>query len=280
MDLDNLFDSAHADTLERMKIEEDKMFSNRQRKPGHPGCLAGVDKKIAEKEERSRQQKVEVEKIKKAASTSLTSHELSHQELDVSFLSSDESLPETSNVVATDTSRKRGRKDFVSMKLEAAFYRCQLSIRDSVYIIWATVEALGFSTDKHPINKSSIQRVQSQMRMARAKDIMTDFLDCVPGVITVHWDSKLLPGLDVRSIKEERLPVLIFEEKELLLAVPKLDSSSRKAQAKAVLDALHDWNLDDQVEIMCCNTTASNTGRLNGACVLLKQRLERGLFLK
>ena len=89
------------------------------------------------------------------------------------------------------------------------------------------MEALGFSTDEHPINKSSIQRIQSQMRMARAKDIKTDFQDRVPDVITAHWDGKLLPGLDVRSPKEERLPVLIFEENELLLAVPKLDSSGK-----------------------------------------------------
>ena len=89
----------------------------------------------------------------------------------------------------------------------------------------------------------------------------------------------MLPGLDIRSPKEERLPVLIFEEKELLLAVPKMDSSSGKAQAKAVLDALHDWNLDDQVQIMCYDTTASNTGLLNGACLLLEQRLERELLL-
>ena len=88
--------------------------------------------------------------------------------------------------------------------------------------------------------------------MAIAKDITTDFQDRVPDVITVHWDGKLLPGLDVRSPKEEQLQVLIsFEEKDLLLAVPKLDSSSGKAQAKAVLDALmHDWNLDDQVQII------------------------------
>ena len=124
MDLDNLFDIAHTDDLERMKIEEDQMFLHKQREPGRPGCLVGVDKKIAEKQERSRQRKVEDEKRKKAASTSLTLHELSHQELDVSFLSSDEeSVPETSNVVATDTSRKRGRKDFVSPKLVAALDR-------------------------------------------------------------------------------------------------------------------------------------------------------------
>ena len=93
--------------------------------------------------------------------------------------------------------------------------------RDSVSIIQATVEAQGFSTDEHPIKKSSIQMIRSQMRMARAKDIKTDFQDPVPDVITAHWDDKLLPGLDVRSPKEECLPVLIsFEENELLLAVP------------------------------------------------------------
>ena len=45
MDLNNLFDIAQADALEIMKIEKDKMFLHRQREPGHPGCLEGVDKK-------------------------------------------------------------------------------------------------------------------------------------------------------------------------------------------------------------------------------------------
>ena len=113
------------------------------------------------------------------------------------------------------------------------------------------------------------------MRMARAKGIRTDFQDRVPDVITVHWDCKLLPGLDVRSPREERLPVLIsFEENELLLSVPKLDSSSGKAQARAGLG-----NLDDQVQIMWYDTTASNTLHLNGACVLLERGLERELLL-
>ena len=59
----------------------------------------------------------------------------------------------------------------------------------------------------------------------------------------------------------------------------KLDCSSGKAQAKAVLHVLHDWNLDDQVQIMCCDTTASNKERLIGACVLLEQRLEKEMLL-
>ena len=64
MELDNLFDIAHADALETMKIEEDKMCLHRHRQAGRPCCLVGVDKKNAEKEERSRQRKVEDEKRK------------------------------------------------------------------------------------------------------------------------------------------------------------------------------------------------------------------------
>lgn len=62
MNLDNLFDIAHVDVLDRMKIEEDKIFLQRQREQGRPGCLAGVDKKLAEKEERTRQRKIGEEK--------------------------------------------------------------------------------------------------------------------------------------------------------------------------------------------------------------------------
>ncbi|XP_036340150.1 uncharacterized protein LOC118749456 [Rhagoletis pomonella] len=118
------------------------------------------------------------------------------------------------------------------------------------------------------------------MRKHRAESIKSDFQNNMPEVVTVHWDGKLLPGLDVKSSKEERLPIIIsFEEKEQLLAVPKLESSSGKEQAKAVSNALNDWNLKDKVQIMCCDTTASNTGRLKGACVLLEQALERELLL-
>ncbi|GBO04693.1 hypothetical protein AVEN_19393-1 [Araneus ventricosus] len=52
--LDNLFDIAHADALQLMKIEHDRMFLERQREPGRPGHLSGVDKKLTDKEERER----------------------------------------------------------------------------------------------------------------------------------------------------------------------------------------------------------------------------------
>ncbi|CAH1101153.1 unnamed protein product [Psylliodes chrysocephalus] len=128
----------------------------------------------------------------------------------------------------------------------------------------AVVEALVLSCDDFPINKSSIQRIHTQSRKDRTESIKSD--------------GKLLPELDVRSFKEERLPILIsFGEKEQLLAVPKLESLSGQDQAKAVLNAFYDWNVDEKVQIMCCDTTVFNTGRLKGACVLLEQKSDREL---
>ncbi|KAK2577913.1 hypothetical protein KPH14_011858 [Odynerus spinipes] len=116
-------------------------------------------------------------------------------------------------------------------------------------------------------------------RKSSAEAIKTDFQNNVPDVVTVHWDGKLLPGLNVRSSKEERLTIIAsFDDREQLLAVPKLGSSSGKHQAKAASIALYDWNLNDKVQIMCCDTS-SNTGRFNGACALLEQTLGRELLL-
>ena len=60
----------------------------------------------------------------------------------------------------------------------------------------------------------------SSLKKERADAIETDFQDHVPTVVTVHYDGKLLPQLDVNISKEERLPVLIsFDGKEQLLVV-------------------------------------------------------------
>lgn len=292
-DLDNLFDLAHADALAKIKIEEDKMFLLHQREPGRPGCLIGVDKKLMEKEERAKQRILgEENRLRKltipSSSTGSTGCLLYQQlgnETDTSSNSAEshgEHLPTTTETktVQSESLKKRGRKEFLTAKLVSVLDRCQLSIRDSVYILQATVEAIGLNFEDFPINKSSIQRVRTQMRKKRAASIKTDFGNDVPEVVTVHWDGKLLPGLTVRSCKEERLPIVItFGSKEQLLSVPKLENSSGKEQSAAVFRAINDWNLESKVQIMCCDTTASNTGRFNGACVLLEQRLERELLL-
>lgn len=180
----------------------------------------------------------------------------------------EEPLPSSSRSVSSFVNTtKRGRKDFITCKLVATLDRCQLSIRDSVYIIQAVLETLDLSCDNYVINKSSIQRRRTEIRRVIVESIKSNFQNNEPEVVTVHWDGKLLPCLDMRSPKEESIIII------------SLDSSSGKNQASAVSSGLDDWNLNDKVKIMCCDTTASNTGRLNRTCMLLEQKLEKELIL-
>ena len=46
----------------------------------------------------------------------------------------------------------------------------------------------------------------------------------------------------------------------------------------AVHKLVLDWGLFDQVKCMCFATTASNTGRESGACVLLEHKMEKDMI--
>lgn len=62
-----------------------------------------------------------------------------------------------------------------------------------------------------------------------------------PNIVTSYWDGKLLLGLDLRSVKEERLPIIIsYSDKGQLLAVSKLESSSDKYKENAIRTVLFD----------------------------------------
>ncbi|XKL67482.1 hypothetical protein PGB90_002973 [Kerria lacca] len=77
----------------------------------------------------------------------------------------------------------------------------------------------------------------------------------------------------------ERLPIVVTNKNvEQLIAVPQLERSTGKEQASAVCDVLRSWGLQDIVEGVCCDSTALNTGRINEACVLIENALEKDLF--
>ena len=83
------------------------------------------------------------------------------------------------------------------------------------------------------------------------------------------------------TVKEKvvRLPVRATQGKiSQLLSIPKLSSGTGKAQSDAVFDAVSEWKLENDVAGLCFDTTMSNTGHKNGACVLLEQRFGRELL--
>lgn len=106
----------------------------------------------------------------------------------------------------------------------------------------------------------------------------------LPKGFVLHFDGKLLPpiagkGKSEKSERYERLPIIVScNGSEQLLAVPKLDSGCADDIADGIVFSLLNWNLHEQVEAICCDTTITNTGVNNGACVLLEEHLEKDLL--
>ncbi|GBO20908.1 hypothetical protein AVEN_150644-1 [Araneus ventricosus] len=152
-------------------------------------------------------------------------------------------------------------------------------MRDSVFILDATNDALGYNIDEFPVSKSLIERIRTEKWKERAENIKIDFQNKVPDVVTLRSYGKLLLALNARTSTKERLPIIIsYRLKEQLIAVSRLDNSTSKEQTRAFWKAILDWNLENKVHILCCDTTASNTGSFNGACALLEQTFYREML--
>ncbi|XP_050524154.1 uncharacterized protein LOC126895887 [Daktulosphaira vitifoliae] len=55
-------------------------------------------------------------------------------------------------------------------------------------------------------------------------------------------------------------------------------NGTSKSQAEAIYQTLVDWGLTNHVKAMSFNTTATNSGRIGGTCVLLEQWLEKNIL--
>ena len=77
----------------------------------------------------------------------------------------------------------------------------------------------------------------------------------------------------------DRLPIIVTGNGvSQLLKVAKLPNGTGAQQAKAVVETLDEWGLKEKVVAISFDTTASNTGRNQGACVLIEQELQKDLL--
>ena len=89
---------------------------------------------------------------------------------------------------------------------------------------------------------------------------------------TIHWDEKLLKCGKACTHKEHLAVLASSTNGKLvkLLGITDLDSGTGLNQAKAVKNMLDEWNIEQRCVAMCFDTTASNTGKFAGACILLE----------
>lgn len=172
----------------------------------------------------------------------------------------------------------RGVKEILNMKLSILLDRCKISDRNATRILIATLEALNLDPLEYKVSKTSLHYRRQMFREQYTKQIFAKVNIPEKEPVVVHWDGKLLPGV-LKEEQCERIAIAIsYGEKEQLLGVPVTANSSGEEQAIAVYECLHEWGLLNTVKAMCFDTTASNTGRLKGACVILEQMLERELL--
>lgn len=164
----------------------------------------------------------------------------------------------------------------MTSRLSAALDKCKISGRDTVHLLTAAAESFQVNFLEFTINRSTIKHEHFHKQSAEA--IKSKFFDLNLNYVNVHCDSKLLPNI-ISKENVDRLPIIISSSNvEKLLGVPALASDTGKEISSAVYNLLLDWVLIVKVQAFVFDTTSSNSGRLNGACVLLEQLLNRDIL--
>lgn len=288
--LNRLFDISHANADDIIVNDEDRKFLKLQQE-SRCGSIGTVDKKLHDREKRAAERRKRLADRGQLAATTPTQTDrcVAAEVLDSNDSSSDSSTedePESEEFIAkiikpgsTRINQQNKYKSIVSKKVSSVLDRANISVRASTMIIASVVNEVGGSTSAAVPSMSTVYRHRQQRRREVAQRIQDDY-NATKSV--VHWDGKLLPDVTGdESSHVDRLPVLVSSVVDgniKLLGVPKLSSGTGQSAATAVHELLMSWKCDKLIIGMCFDTTASNTGRVNGACTLLEGVIGRPLL--
>ena len=276
--LEDMFDIAHSKAMEAKIPEEDKAFLEAQREDRQSCSMAGVDEKLkqATEEKRRKRQRMEEMKKKDAAASSSTLDRNVALESSTSSSSANEDTEDDfkSPTPATSQRRRLPQENKLTKELTLAWERDNLSVRAATSSYTAAAMSLGHDIERITVSRSSIHRARVKNREEIAMSL--SFKPEVP--LVLHWDGKLLPSLaDGRSL-EERVAVLVSgEDTEELLGVPVSSDGTGQAVAETVLKLVRESSLEGNIIGMSFDTTAANTGMVQGACIRIERALEKPL---
>lgn len=181
-----------------------------------------------------------------------------------------------------------------STEMTSALDRTNTS--DGKYTILTSSMARACNVDINRLNlsHSTISRKRKHNRNILVDDIKQDFFSLLEedtfGLV-IHFDGKMLPNSTAedsseRNSKVDRIGVVVKGLKfEKLLGVVKANNGEGATIAAEVDRVLSEWdnwnktygknkaiNIRDRIIGMVFDTTASNTGHLNGACKIFEER--------
>ena len=129
------------------------------------------------------------------------------------------------------------------------------------------------------LSKASTLRGRKEVRELEFNEIEKNFKSTIIGeFFTVHWDEKLLKQYgDMKQTSH--IAVLSSNGSDSkLLGTTSLDRGTGLQQAQAIKNMLDAWEITELCVAMCFDTTAANTSKFSGACVLLEAFLGRSLL--
>lgn len=273
--LDDLFDIARENALNDLKIKEDRDFLLAQREKGRKGTMGPVDKKFVTRvKERNKKKQQEKERT---LNEIIRKQYLMKPSLNIS-ISSDSEVEGTPDELFTPRlpPKKPRVKNVWSTDLTSALDRAKVSNRSATYVVAATAQSLGHDINDLSVNRETIRIARKKNREKITNEVMSAFTPDT--ALVIHWDGKMLQSLTNSTEKVDRLAVLVSGDGVMkLLGVPSISSGTGEEQATAVFELIKKWGIVDQVAMMSFDTTASNTGIRNGACVLLEQKIKKNL---
>jgi len=112
----------------------------------------------------------------------------------------------------------------------------------------------------------------------RASIIKDKFQESNLKAVVLHWDGKLLPNLVGKDIIDRLAIVISSGDTEKILSIPVLQKVTANEQVEVIYKTLIKWNIQNSVKALSFDTTAVNSGRLGGTCVLLEKLQGKKLF--
>lgn len=155
---------------------------------------------------------------------------------------------------------QEAKLDFINERITSALDKCKITDRNAVHLLIAVAEALGHSANDFVINRTSLRDLRRKHRELTAASIKENYKIQSSEPCIVHFDGKMLPDLTGKE-KVDRQPVIVSNKNgDQLLGIPSIPNGKGEEIAAAVYNSLESWGLLDNVQAICCHTTAANTG--------------------
>ena len=292
--LDKLFDVAHADCKDMIKIKEDWTFLEDQRGP-RKMMMTQEDLEFKRREER-RQKRVRdelkrQEKAKQSTEMTVAVEGFGEGDLEESDKDGDgdaefadiskyhryKNIPSTDVEEAAADKPKLQKRCIVDDELfVASLDRTNTTPYEAMHIVAPAFKAAGVDVSDITLSTSSIYRARKKARQSIADSQKQNF---VPNTALIaHFDGKMLP--DCTGNFADRMPVVVSGlNVEKLLAIPILPASTGELMGNAVVETLREWQgVPEYLAGLCFDTTSANTGIHTGAITVIQKALDKRLL--